>query len=119
MTTDHSDRTEDMSERERESQPAENVDFEAEPDHQVEVEVVADVEVGIEPKPARDRADLVKQLEREGDIAADYLEELLDIADLDGDLDMDVEADRAAVSIVGSGLDALVGEAGAVLEALQ
>ncbi len=43
----------------------------------------------------------LEELENEGDIAADYLEELLDIADLDGDLDMDVEADRAAVSIVG------------------
>ena len=63
--------------------------------------------------------DRVKRLETEGDIAADYLEELLDIADLDGDLDMDVEGDRAAVSIVGSGLDALVGEDGQVLEALQ
>lgn len=58
-------------------------------------------------------------LEAEGDIAADYLEELLDIADLDGDLDMDVEADRAAVSIVGTGLDALVGPDGEVLDALQ
>lgn len=58
-------------------------------------------------------------LEAEGDIAADYLEELLDIADLDGDLDMDVEGDRAAVSIVGTGLDALVGPEGKVLEALQ
>ena len=63
--------------------------------------------------------DRVKRLETEGDIAADYLAELLDIADLDGDLDMDVEGDRAAVSIVGSGLDALVGEDGQVLEALQ
>ena len=43
----------------------------------------------------------VERLENEGDIAADYLEELLDIADLDGDLDMDVEGDRASVSIVG------------------
>jgi spoIIIJ-associated protein len=58
-------------------------------------------------------------LEREGDIAADYLEELLDIADLDGDLDLDVEADRAAVSIVGEGLDDLVGRNGEVLDALQ
>jgi spoIIIJ-associated protein len=63
--------------------------------------------------------DRLKQLEVEGDIAADYLEELLDIADLDGDLDMDVEGDRAAVSIVGTGLDALIGENGEVLEALQ
>lgn len=62
---------------------------------------------------------LVAQLEREGDIAADYLEELLDIADLDGDLDMDVEADRAAVSIVGADLSQLVGQDGKVLEALQ
>ncbi|MBA2774433.1 MAG: single-stranded DNA-binding protein, partial [Nocardioidaceae bacterium] len=61
----------------------------------------------------------LQQLEAEGDIAADYLEELLDIADLDGDLDMDVEGDRAAVSIVGDGLDALVGDNGEVLDALQ
>ena len=63
--------------------------------------------------------DRVKDLEAEGDIAADYLEELLDIADLDGDLDMDVEGDRASVSIGGADLEALVGEEGEVLEALQ
>lgn len=61
----------------------------------------------------------LKQLEQEGDIAADYLEELLDIADLDGDLDMDVEGDRAAVSIVGADLQQLVGRHGEVLDALQ
>ncbi|MEX0429586.1 protein jag [Nocardioides sp. DS6] len=61
----------------------------------------------------------VKLLEQEGDIAADYLEELLDIADLDGDLDMDVEGDRAAVSIVGAELQQLVGQHGEVLDALQ
>ena len=63
--------------------------------------------------------DQLKLLEQEGDIAADYLEELLDIADLDGDLDMDVEGDRAAVSIVGAELSQLVGSDGEVLEALQ
>jgi spoIIIJ-associated protein len=63
--------------------------------------------------------DRLQQLEREGDIAADYLEELLDIADLDGDLDMDVEGDRAAVSIVGADRSQLVGRDGEVLEALQ
>jgi len=63
--------------------------------------------------------DQLKLLEQEGDIAADYLEELLDIADLDGDLDMDVEGDRAAVSIVGADLSQLVGKDGEVLEALQ
>ncbi|MCM3516454.1 KH domain-containing protein [Nocardioides sp. P86] len=59
------------------------------------------------------------ELEAEGDIAADYLEELLDIADLDGDLDMDVEGDRASVSIVGADLSQLVGQRGEVLDALQ
>jgi spoIIIJ-associated protein len=63
--------------------------------------------------------DRLKELEQEGDIAADYLEELLDIADLDGDLDMDVEGDRAAVSIVGADLSQLVGANGEVLDALQ
>lgn len=58
-------------------------------------------------------------LEREGDIAADYLEGLLDIADLDGDIDMDVERDRAMVSIDGGDLSDLVGTDGQVLEALQ
>jgi spoIIIJ-associated protein len=58
-------------------------------------------------------------LEREGDIAADYLEALLDIADLDGDIDIDVEGNRAAVSIVGDELDQLVGPGGSTLEALQ
>jgi spoIIIJ-associated protein len=58
-------------------------------------------------------------LVREGDIAGDYLETLLDIADVDGDIDMDVEGDRAMVAIVGEGLDALVGPNGATLDALQ
>jgi spoIIIJ-associated protein len=58
-------------------------------------------------------------LEREGDIAADYLEALLDIADLDGDIDIDVEGTRAAVSIVGADLTRLVGTDGETLEALQ
>lgn len=58
-------------------------------------------------------------LESEGDIAADYVEGLLDIVDLDGDIDMDVEGSRAVVSVVGDTLDQLVGENGEVLEALQ
>jgi spoIIIJ-associated protein len=65
----------------------------------------------------------LSRLEQEGEIAADYLEGLLDIADLDGDIDMDVEGDRAAVSIVSEGtgrdLQKLVGRDGEVLEALQ
>ncbi len=72
--------------------------------------------------PVVEGEDALTRLEQEGEIAADYLEGLLDIADLDGDIDMDVEGDRAAVSIVGDGgrdLQKLVGRDGEVLEALQ
>ena len=58
-------------------------------------------------------------LETEGDIAADYLEGLLDIVDIDGDLEMDVENDRAMVAIVGDDLEELIGDDGEVLDALQ
>ena len=76
-----------------------------------------------EQRTASRRAARVKQLEREGEVAADFLETLLDIADLDGDLDVDVEGDRAIVGIVhsdeGRGPRRLVGSDGKVLEALQ
>ena len=56
----------------------------------------------------------------EGEIAGDYLEELLDLLDFDGDIDLDVEGDRAIVSIDGGGdLTKLVGRKGEVLDALQ
>jgi spoIIIJ-associated protein len=65
-----------------------------------------------------------KRLEEEGEIAADYLEELLDIADLDGDIDIDIDHGRAAVEIVAEegserALARLVGADGEVLDALQ
>jgi spoIIIJ-associated protein len=78
-----------------------------------------DAEVKTAPSRSRRGEPDLMALEREGEIAADYLEELLDIADLDGDIDMDVERDRAAVSVVGGDLDHLVGDEGVVLEALQ
>ncbi len=63
------------------------------------------------------------QLEREGEVAADFLETLLDICDLDGDLEVDIDGDRAAVSIVdsedGRVPRRLVGQGGQVLDALQ
>ncbi len=72
---------------------------------------------------ARERAaaaePVLADLELEGEIAADYIEGLLDVADLDGDIDMDVEGDRALVSVVGATLNELVGSRGEVLEALQ
>src|ERR1700748_699589 len=66
-----------------------------------------------------DGDDALSSLEEEGEVAADYIEGLLDIADLDGDIDMDVEGDRAVVSVVGATLDELVGDDGGVLEARQ
>jgi len=75
-----------------------------------------------EPRSGRDAGpddEPEPDLEQEGEIAADYVEALLDIADLDGDIDMDVEGDRALVSVVGGTLDELIGAKGEVLEALQ
>lgn len=64
------------------------------------------------------------KLDQEGDIAADYLEELLDIADLDGDIEIGVEADRASVAIVSDDggdrrLKRLIGRKGEALDSLQ
>ena len=74
-------------------------------------------------QPSAARPTLASRLEREGEIAADYLERLLDLTDLDGDLDVDIDGDRAAVAIVDSDEGRvprrLVGRDGEVLEALQ
>jgi len=66
-----------------------------------------------------DRPAAAVDLEHEGEIAADYLEGLLDILDLDGDLDLDVEGERASVAIVGENLENLIGPTGGTLDALQ
>jgi spoIIIJ-associated protein len=69
---------------------------------------------------ADDGDDLEERLVAEGEIAGDYLEELLDLLDFDGDIDLDVEGNRAVVSIDGSDdLNKLVGGGGEVLDALQ
>ena len=86
---------------------AEDTDGAAEAEDAVGAEDAAEAEA--------DPADL----EQESEIAADYVEGLLDVADLDGDIDMDVEGDRALVSVVGATLQELIGPRGEVLEALQ
>jgi spoIIIJ-associated protein len=86
-----------------------------EPDEDMEVD---DAEAG----NGRDTSDLRPSealLVREGDIAGDYLERLLDIVDYDGDIDLDVEGDRAVVAVIGGELQGLIGPSGATLEALQ
>ncbi len=72
----------------------------------------------IEAAPTTDPEVAENPLETEAEIAADYLEELLDIADLDGDIDTFIEGDRAHVSIL-SRSEVLVGPDGEVLDALQ
>ena len=75
---------------------------------------------GDRPAPGATQTSAADQLVREGDVAGDYLERLLDVLDYDGDIDLDVEAGRAVVSIDGGeDLTKLVGDRGAVLEALQ
>jgi spoIIIJ-associated protein len=99
------------------------VDSHDELDDDLADEDEADEDEADEDEADEDEADEgdedLSTLEEEGEIAADYIEGLLDIADLDGDIDMDVEGDRAVVSVVGATLDELVGEDGEVLEALQ
>jgi spoIIIJ-associated protein len=91
-------------------------------DEAAEDEVAGDEAAGDEAAgeeaPAGPAADPAA-LEQESEIAADYVEGLLDVADLDGDIDMDVEGDRAVVSVVGATLEELIGPRGEVLEALQ
>lgn len=77
------------------------------------------VDEAIKPEKSEKETSLIAKLEEEGDIAADYLEGLLDITDLDGDIDIDVENDRASLAIMGGKLRHLVGSEGEVLDAIQ
>jgi spoIIIJ-associated protein len=86
----------------------------------------ASADAVVEPVDAEDDEDDEEEdgdgenlLVREGDVAGDYLERLLDILDVDGDIDLDVEGDRASVAVVGGQLKTLIGPDGATLEALQ
>ena len=97
-------------------------DADAELDTQLSVENVEDVseDEATADAGADNAEDLEDRLVAEGEIAGDYLEELLDLLDFDGDIDLDVEGSRAVVSIDGSeDLNKLVGRGGEVLDALQ
>lgn len=84
---------------------------------ETDTENLADAETEAPAKKTENKED---RLVNEGEIAGDYLEELLDVLDFDGDIDLDVEGDRAIVSIDGGeDLTKLVGRRGEVLDALQ
>jgi spoIIIJ-associated protein len=77
-------------------------------------------DTGADAASAGEPGDLEERLVAEGEIAGDYLEELLDLLDFDGDIDLDVEGNRAIVSIDGGDdLNKLVGRTGEVLDAVQ
>ncbi|WP_067648764.1 Jag family protein [Nocardia harenae] len=81
---------------------------------------VATTTVNADPETDEVESDAEEALIEEGEIAGDYLEQLLDVLDFDGDIDLDVEGDRAVVSIDGGkDLAKLVGRNGEVLDALQ
>jgi spoIIIJ-associated protein len=83
-------------------------------------ETVQETDTAVEVAEAPAERATEDLLVKEGDIAGDYLERLLDILDYDGDIDLDVEASRAIISIDGGeDLEKLVGPRGSVLESLQ
>ena len=62
------------------------------------------------------------RLHKEAEGAADYLEGLLDIANLDGDIEMSVRNERPVVKIVAddsSSIERLIGKNGEVVDSLQ
>ncbi|WBB65778.1 R3H domain-containing nucleic acid-binding protein [Micromonospora sp. WMMD812] len=107
MTDTSIPRTDQSLDEEGTAPIAANGDIDNEPDE-------TEVEAGSEKKAAGD-SDLFRQSE----IAADYVEGLLDILDYDGDIDELVSGGRPVVEVVGARLQNLVGQRGATLEALQ
>lgn len=68
----------------------------------VEQVLVADDQASTPEDTETDDASASSDLD-EGDIAADYIEELLDILDLDGDIDIETRGGRSYISVDSSG----------------
>ena len=99
------------------------VDADEKPEAATDTAVEA-TDTGAEPDSAAGESaaapsDESESLFSESEIAADYIEGLLDILDYDGDIDELVQSGRPVVELVGDNLDALIGQRGATLEALQ
>lgn len=102
----------------------ENVDTSVDETGESAVDTSSDVTASESAEESSSKPTRAELLEEEGEIAADYLEELLDLADIDGDIDIDVADGRAQLSIVceddeDSNLRTLVGKEGRTLGALQ
>ena len=127
--------SENLTQDQPDTDPTVDASAAPDPDLVVEGDEATNVQVS-DPDPMEDAADDTDvarampaqsnrraNLEREGEVAADFLETLLDICDLDGDIDVDIDGDRAAVSVVdsedGRVPRRLVGPNGQVLDALQ
>ena len=125
--TEDVDGSSDDDEGEDDDQDADDQDADdqdADEDDEGEGEGEGDDEPTAGGRRGRRSGSSLRRLEEEGEVAADYLEELLDITDLDGDIDIDVENGRASVAVVSEDgtdreLRRLVGVRGEVLEALQ
>lgn len=63
--------------------------------------------------------DRLAELNEEADLAADFVEGLLDILELPGDIEIEVDENQAFVNVVEVGSGLLIGRRGATLEALQ
>jgi spoIIIJ-associated protein len=114
----------DTTKQDADEAPAEEVEARAEeasaPTEESLEDALEDASEDAEADGSATEADSEERLVAEGEIAGDYLEELLDLLDFDGDIDLDVEGSRAVVSIDGSDdLTKLVGRKGEVLDALQ
>jgi len=105
---DDGGRLDDVAEDEADDDEAD----EGEPDEE------GDETDGEEPS-GRTRRESDSELFRQSEIAADYIEGLLDILDVDGDIDELVQNGRPMVEVVGARLNNLVGVRGQTLEALQ
>ena len=69
-------------------------------EHALSEEIIDDQDASENGEASLPKASSASRLEEEGDVAADYLEELLDIADIDGDIDIEVRNGRPYISIV-------------------
>jgi spoIIIJ-associated protein len=95
---------------------ADAIETEPEASDADELDEAEDVEDAEEAGDAEGR---MRQLNEEADLAADFVEGLLDILELPGDIEIEVDDSQAFVNVVDVGSGLLIGRRGATLDALQ